>query len=186
MKAIYPDIQNKMWLVMQSSKTAKTISVEEEGIGEELPFTLFGWVNDDLTIICQTSVALLDKKQRFDAIIQAAVIFRKAWGCTSLSFVAEGFCATDPTAIRYDQPLAIQFASGNQTVMECLTVMHVESNSINILTVPYKYGLGRTVSYGKPRMYPQNGDTAYSYPTLLRSTLGLTPELVPEYSDVFY
>lgn len=164
------------------------MSVFDHGIGEEIPFTLFGWVDDKLVMVCQTTdVFSKDKNLRFHAIRQAGIVLRKGWACTALTFMAEGYCAIDTKSIEPQQPLAEQFASGNNAVAECLSFMHVELDDIEIMTVPYKYELGRRVTYGKPKRYPQNGDSAYQFPLLLQKTLTHhDPVDLPNDVEMFY
>lgn len=171
---------------MKSVQVAKTHSVFEFGIGEEVPFTLLGWVDDQLALICQTSEMFDDRTLRFQAIQKAAHVLRRAWGCTSLTFAAEGFCALDSDSFDKTIPLPEQFASGNKSVAECLTFMHVDIDDINIVTVPYKYGLGRSISYGLPRVFPKSDNPAYAFPLVLQKSFDANIEELPDDYKTFY
>lgn len=177
-----------MWLAIQSARAAKSMSVFDHGIGEELPFTMLGWVDDKLVMVCQTTnVFGLDRNLRFHSMRQAAVVLRRAWACTAVTFVAEGYCAINAKSINLTLPLSEQFASGNEAVAECLSFMHVELEDMQIITLPYKYELGRRVTYGKPKKYPQNGDSAYQYPLALqKSLISNEPVDLPEDIETFY
>jgi hypothetical protein len=186
MKGKYPEVENKMWLALQSSKGAKSYAVYDYGIGEEIPFTLLGWVDDCLAMVCQINDPTASKMKRFEAIYQAAIVLRRGWACTSFTFIAEGFCITDRTRADMSTPLAQQFADGNTAVAECLTFMHSDIDYMHILMVPYRYGLGRSVSYADPIKYPDRTDSAYAFPRLLQKSLGFDADDLPEDRETFY
>lgn len=171
---------------MQSSQAAKAVIVKEEGIGEEIPFTLFGWVDDRLAVVCQCTSTIENQVARFMAIRQAAYVLRRAWGCDSFTFIAEGFCVLNEQLVDLKRSLAEQYAEGNENVAECLTYMHVAPDSIQILTTPYKCGLGREVTFGSLRPYPRSDDNAYKFPTLLQLALDNEIEETPEEAKTFY
>ena len=52
----------KMVLVVESLKEYKQTLVDEEGIGEDLTFNLFGWRGDQMVIVAQLSPAHMDDK----------------------------------------------------------------------------------------------------------------------------
>lgn len=173
MEGTYPDPIDKIWLAIQSSQVAKSEAVLEYGIGEELQFNLYGWIDDRLAIICGTDPALqFDRDARFHAILEAAIITRRGWGITAYTFIAEGFCAIDIAGIDRRRPLHEQYLENNN-VAECLCFMHVEKDSVQILTVPFKYELGRKMSYGMPSRYPDDDDPSYIYPRMLQKALDL-------------
>ena len=160
---------------MQSAKDAKSYSVFEYGIGEELPFTLYGWVGEKLAAICQVPNRYSDKMLRFQAVAEVTTVLRRAWGITAVTFMAEGFCSLDDAAVDRSTPLPLQFAGGNDAVVECLTFMHVEFDDMIIFASPYKYGLGRIVSFGKTKKYPRANDSAYAFPSRLQDILQREP-----------
>lgn len=186
MQGRYPETESKVWLAVQSSQAAKSLIVHEEGIGEEIPFTLFGWVNDRLAVVCQCTSTIETPVERFVAIRQSAYVLRRAWGCDSFTFIAEGFCVIDQNKVDLKRPLSEQYAEGNQDVAECLTYMHVDQNSIEIMTTPYKCGLGRQVTFGSLRPYPRSDDNAYKFPTLIQQTLDDKIDETPEEAKTFY
>lgn len=186
MQGRYPDLQSKIWLSVQSAQAAKSVIVKDEGIGEEIPFTLFGWVDDRLAVVCQSTAALETPVERFMSIKQASYVLRRAWGCDSFTFIAEGFCVLDEKKVETRRSLAEQYAEGNQNVAECLTFMHVDPQSIEILTTPYKCGLGRVVTFGSLRPYPRSDDNAYRFPILLQNALEYEIEETPEEAKTFY
>lgn len=173
---------------MQSAKAAKSVSVYEDGIGEEVPFTLFGWRDDSLIATCQTGRVYTDKMLRFHAIAHTTGILRRGWGATACTFLAEGFCVLDEEKIISGVPLPEQFAAGNVAVAECLTFMHVEQDRIIILTLPYKYELGRMVSYGEVRRYAreQYDDNAYAFPLRLQRLINGEIAPAPEDLETYY
>lgn len=186
MQGRYPETESKVWLAVQSSQAAKAVIVQEEGIGEEIPFTLFGWTDDRLVVVCQCTSTIETQMERFIAIRQSAHILRRAWGCDSFTFIAEGFCVLDEELVDLKRSLSEQYAEGNSNVAECLTFMHVDSESIEIMTTPYKCGLGRKVTFGSLRPYPRSDDNAYKFPTLLQHALHNEIEETPEEAKTFY
>lgn len=181
--SIHPDIPDKMFLAWQSTKTAKQEMVFDNGIGEELPFTLFGWTGDTLAIVCQTGNVYTDKQLRFHGIAHTASVIRKGWGCDALTFVAEGYCVVDINNINTKVPLAEQFANGIEAVAECLTFMHVEQDSLTICALPYKYGLGREVYFGLNIKYALNSDNPmFDFPKRLQRAL--LNDILPPPEDV--
>lgn len=183
MEGVYRDPIDKIWLAIQSTQVAKSQAVDEFGIGEELQFNLYGWVDDRLAIICGTDPSMhSDREARFQAILEAAIITRRGWGVTAFTFIAEGFCAINLDDIDRKRPLHEQYLQNN-SVAECLCFMHIEQDEVQILTVPFKYGLGRTVSYGLPIRYTDDEDISFVYPRMIQKALELevmTDDLDPE------
>lgn len=181
----YPTRETKLWLSLQSAKTAKSISVKLDGIGEEIPFTIFGWVDDKLAAVCQTGSVYTDRMLRFHGIAHTASILRRGWGATAYTFIAEGFCVLKQGETT-KEPLAKQFAEGNPAVAECLTFMHVECDSINIFTLPYKYGIGRSVAYGNLHRLEGGDENAYHFPFRLQRLLDQESQELPDDTESYY
>lgn len=186
MDGTYATKETKIWLALQSARVAKSTSVQLDGIGEELPFTLFGWTDDKLAAICQTGSVYTDRMLRFHGIAHTASIFRRGWGATAYTFIAEGFCVLQENETLANVPLAKQFADGNSAVAECLTFMHVESDTINIFTLPYKYALGRQVSYGQLHLLDERDENAFHFPLRLQKYLSQDVAEPPEDLESYY
>lgn len=150
----YPTSMDKIALVAAATRVAKDVAVTEEGIGEDVPFSLMVWRDDALTAICQLDIGLGDEHpgERLIRTVEAAALCRRGFDATAFTFVTEGYCATDPALIDADVPLAVQFV-GNRDVLECLTVTHIEAGDIYLSAFPYSYALGRKVVWGEPLHY---------------------------------
>lgn len=144
----------KMVLVVESLKEYKQTLVDEEGIGEDLTFNLFGWRADKMVVVAQLAPALMeDKITRLRRIIAAATVFRTGFACDSLSFGAEGFCVVGDGEAVDGIPLRDQFAT-NPDVLECITVLQV-GKDVDMTAVPYRYDVGRKVVFGNPARNPE-------------------------------
>jgi len=145
---------NKMVLVVESLKECKQTLVDEEGIGEDLTFNLFGWRGSQMTVVAQLNSALMeDKKSRIKRLLAAATVFRTGFACDALSFGTEGFCVVGDGKSVEGVPLKEQFAT-NKDVRECITVLQV-GKEVDMTAVPYRYDVGRKVIFGNPARNPE-------------------------------
>jgi hypothetical protein len=147
----YPEILDKVALAVESSKIAKSMMVQQEGIGEDLSFSLMAWSDDELVAVAQLSGLLMaDHEERYSLMIQAACILRQGWDATAFTMVAEGYCSTNPNESR-GKDMAQLFASPSHNfVRECLAFTHVEEDDLMFVVVPYKYEPPRRVVYSNP------------------------------------
>lgn len=146
----YPTSDAKLALAVNSAKLAKNANVAEHGIGEEIPHTLLGWRQSRLAVVTQatTDVMRLDPTERLTRIAKAAFVFRRGWGATALTLVAEGFCLAPHAPAGDPTPLPVRFANGDPDVHECLNFIHAEFGGGHIIgAVPFRYGVPRTVTY---------------------------------------
>ena len=141
-------------LASAACQRTKQVLVAEEGIGEEIAFTLMVWRDERLTAICQLDADLLDEHpgERLVRTIEVAAICRRGFDASAFTFVAEGYCASDPKDIDPTAPLSMQFVE-NEKVRECLTITHVEAGNVYLCAVPYTYEIGRTVKWDTPMVY---------------------------------
>jgi hypothetical protein len=185
---LYPTKEMKIALCLQSGMIAKQTAVSELGIGEELTFSLVGWVADRMVAIASLAQEFMDEdpEKRLMRVAMAATIMRKGWGCDSLSFMAEAFCSMDYERTK-GRDLRALFAQPGTPVMECLTVTHVDRSGVTMATQPYKIALGRKVEWLMPVM---NSDPASlrnaKYPQVLSAILHMSIEKVPYDSEIFY
>ena len=149
---VTPD--EKIALAIASAKVAKAVTVKEDGIGEDIPFCLLVWREETLTAIAQLDEALRDEQpgERLIRTVEAAAICRRGFDASAFTFVTEGFCATDPTLVDPDVPLAEQFVA-NQEVRECLTLTHLEAGNVYLAALPYRYDVGRVVLWDDDLRY---------------------------------
>lgn len=138
----------KLALTTAATKVAKTYAVAEEGIGEDIPFTLFVWTDTELAALCQLDPDLNTEHpgERLLRTIETASICRHGFDATAFTFVTEGYCATDPHQVQPNTPLSEQFVTNNH-IKECLTFTHLESGNVYITATPYTYQLGRTLQW---------------------------------------
>lgn len=167
---------------------AKENLVEEEGIGEDLPFTLFGWKDSVLTVVGQLHPPLMreDQTQRLARVYFCASMFRMGWGVDAMTFMAEAYCSDKPDETS-GHPLDSLFASGNKNVSECITFTHVDENEMSLVLVPYKIGLGRKVEW-EPAVHQgeAKGLRDSAYPQLLTECLSLDVHELPPNLEQYY
>lgn len=143
-----------MTLVSMASRMAKQAAVTEDGIGEDIAFSLMVWRDDGLTAVCQLDDELMDEEpdERLRRTVEVAAICRRGFDATAFTFVTEGYCATDPDSVDPDMPLSVQFVS-NRDVSECLTLTHLEAGNTYLAALPYRYEVGRKVTWEAPMRY---------------------------------
>jgi hypothetical protein len=144
----YPEMLDKVALAVESTKVAKSLVVQQEGIGEDLNFSLMAWTDGDLRIVVQLKNEYMkDHEDRYERLVQAACIIRQGWGATAFTMVAEGFCSTNPAESK-GKDLAQLFAAVNvDYVRECLAFTHIEEDDILFVVVPYSYVPPRKVLF---------------------------------------
>lgn len=145
---------DKMAFVVESVSLAKQMVVSEGGIGEDLPITMYGWKNNELTIICQLTNEIMygDKVERFKHLCNGASIMHKGWGVDEFTLVAEGYCSSSPVDTR---SVSLEEAyPTNDKINECITFSHVNDGGIFIITKPYKLMWPRRVEYLDTMYYP--------------------------------
>lgn len=175
----YPTPEGKIYLAIESAKVAKRITVAEDGIGEDLTFNLLAWRRGSLSAICQLDGALMVEppESRLGRTVEAALLCRTGYGATAFTFVAEGYCADDPTQIDSSIPLNQQFLT-NQHIRECLTITHLEAGETTMIALPYSYGVPRRVEFGTPMRYPKRR-TQNRFLLSLHDILGSSVPLPP-------
>lgn len=184
----YPDMEGKIALCLKSSMIAKEMAVSEMGVGEDLTFSLFGWQRENMKAIATLSQELMaeEPEKRLERVAVAATVLRKGWGCDSLSFVAEAFCSTDAEVTR-GKDLRAMFTKAGSPVYECLTVTHVDRNSVMLVTQPYRVGLGRKVEWLDTLVNDDaKGLRDAKYPAILGAILHMDAEPFAGASDAFY
>lgn len=170
----YLDPFSKIALTLTASQIAKNLIVKSEGIGEDLAFNFFAW-RDNKPFLC----AQLENKhmkeshqKRFARCYELMKILRLRLGVQSLTFIAEGYVANEPQ----NKELSLAFLEPNSGVRECLTVIHCDENratsvpDVFLFSMPYKYGIGKSVNWGHLMEFSQNAVSTikrYSYPAML-------------------
>lgn len=178
----YDDCLSKIALVMTAAQLAKSNTVKEVGIGEDLSMNFFGWVNSRLIIVCQMKKELmaLSPDRRLHVAAELCSVLRRYWGVDSIAMVAEGYCSSDQSKTKGIE-LATAFLDPKIDVRECITVSHagVEPDGrapsyVSMAAIPYSYGLNRTVEWSEMLVYPNGPDAQLRnglYPRMLQSVL---------------
>lgn len=182
---IYPSILDKMALAVESAKTAKEITIQVEGFGEDLNFNLFGWSRNQLRVVAQLrSEFMSDREDRLERIVRAACIIRQGWFADAFTFIAEGYCSSDSDATD-GRNMAEVFCEVDSPVRECLSFTHIEREDGLFVAVPYSYVPPRRVDFGEPLRF--RGKSAFRdlrYPDCLARALGLEIEAGAEDLDI--
>ncbi len=145
----YGDDAKKMALLTTSYRHTKMKRVQEAGVGEDLPFTFFGWKYNDLAVMVQMDYEIMNLSlyDRFDKSVKICHALRQYWGITELTMVAEGFLSYDPIATS-GKSLRDAFIK-NENVSECITLSHAftidESPKITVVAMPYSYDKKKVV-----------------------------------------
>ena len=164
----------KIGLACESSKVAKSFTTREEGIGEDLSYNLIAWHGTLVTAIAQLNYNLIEVEDRLVRVVEAVKAMRLGYCADAVTFVAEGYCAIDPSEVNLSVPLRHQFVS-NKSVRECLTVTHVETDSVKVLAIPYTYEVGRKVRFDDPLMYPE-GQATSEFVGSIQDVLTMEPD----------
>ena len=144
----YPTAKDKLALLIESTCIAKSLLVQEKGIGEDLPSTLVGWDEDSFLILIQAGEQVKNRSRdrRLESLYRCAMHVRDGWYPDTFTFINEGYCQVDGTTPE-TRPLPEAFVD-NPTVSECLTFIHVTATTTVVVALPYRQLLGRVVDYG--------------------------------------
>jgi hypothetical protein len=148
----YKEEMEKIALAIQSVQMAKSLLVECEGIGQDLPATLMCWHDHKISAMVQAGpdVANQTPARKLSDLSTIALIAKTGWRASAMTLVVEGYCkmTDDSTETR---PLDEAFVD-NPSVSECLTFIHVENEDPLIVVSPYSVGLGRVTSFHPPKL----------------------------------
>lgn len=185
----YETPHEKIWLSLRSAMVAKSFSVKEHGIGEDLSINILGWRNNKLVVISQlqSSLMKIDPNERLRRVADCAVVLRKGWGVDAFTMMAEGYMSSNPELTR-GRSLAVAYAELGSPVSECLTFTHIEEDTLMLVTLPYQQTWGRKVDYGKTYIHENTTclrDSAY--PMMFGDVLEATePSEIPTDSEEFF
>lgn len=145
----------KLAMVLATAVQVKSDGVKEHGIGEDLNQCLYGWRRDRLAVVTQMTDAMQRRPHhdRFIATSEAAAILRQGWAIDALTMVAEGFVSDAPSETD-GANLATEFANGNPSVKEAITVTHVVGDEVSFVTKSYKYAVPKTVVWDEENFIP--------------------------------
>jgi len=189
---VYPDVYSKLALALVSAQVAKQSLVSEFGVGEDLPFTFFGWREGNLVAIMAFSQELmgLSITDRFPTVQKVGEVLRRLYWVDGITFVAEGFQSLDLGSTK-GKRLAAEFANNNRNVHECVTVSHVVINGKNqpdstLVSIPYDYVVGRDLVWGESIAYSKGvGRVLLDSPVIALLALCLKMDVVDVVLDEF-
>ena len=181
---IYETDLDKLALTVESTKVAKQISVDEQGIGEDLNINIFAWRENELIAIVQLkNTHKTSPAKRLEKIMAGSCILRKGWGVDEFTFVAEGYCSLKPSETK-GKDLRALFAEQNSPVKECISFTHIKEDDHSFVSVPYTVTVGRIVDWDTPLAY--DGSEVMrdlTYPAALKTALRLEYDSHPEVTD---
>lgn len=103
---------------------------------------------------------------------------RTGWSADGLALLFEAFVGVGPA--RDGENLAVEFANGNEHVHECLLVIAADDQDDAIVcALPYRYGLGRTITWGDPLSEAAVPATAGPYLLMLSRVMEATKVPMP-------
>lgn len=169
-----------MALAATSAQLAKSMCVTEFGVGEDLTFNFMGWVDSELSIICQLKREFmnLDHSDRLTKCGALCIALRRYWGVTDITMIAEGYCSLDAEKTQ-GLDLAKAYIDKAMGIEECLTVTHAHEDSssrvgVDLVAVPYVYEVGRNIKWLEMLTYPNNAEKILrnsSFPKMLVKAL---------------
>ena len=162
---------DKIGLALMSAVEAKSDSVKEFGIGEDLAINLFCWRENKLRVMLQLrhEVQNLNHMDRFNAVMSALSITRRGWGVDAISLVSEGYVSTDPDATA-GLNLKDEFINPKSNIQECITVAHLEDGHVTFVVKPYRYNVPRLVVWDEEWYHPGSSmvrDQDGMYPNMM-------------------
>jgi hypothetical protein len=158
----YETAIDKIWLALSSFQAAKEQVTKEFGVGENLMLNLYGWSKDRLVVICGVMHSpSRTHEETLDLAFETARQMRRGWGVDAFTLMNEGFCVL-PGQDEEFFDLPSEFAKGSDGVAECLAAIHVQPDYAKAVASPFRYGLGRSIGFGKPIFYEPNPDGWHS------------------------
>jgi hypothetical protein len=180
----YDNIFSKIALAVTSAQVAKSMSVTEHGVGEDLSFNFFVWNGGHLSAVAQLQreYMRIPPSDRLKQCGYICAAFRKFWGATDITMVAEGFCSFDKEKTQ-DLDLAKIFADNSVSgVHECISVSHASVIGgvprVDLVAVPYVYQEGRRVEWLEMLIHPDGAQKVireYTYPKMLMTVMEEEP-----------
>lgn len=170
----------KLAMALATAVESKNDAVSSFGIGEDLNQCLYGWKGDELVVVARMTMAMKGKaaEDRFFAVAGATSILRQGWGVDAVTMVAEGYVSDDPEGTEGFN-LSQEFARGNKSVKEAITIVHVKNDEVSFVTKAYSYEVpkrvvweeevfvpGRQRIVGKDGMYPMMFSKALELPLM--------------------
>ena len=181
MDSVYDNDFSKIALAATAAQMAKSTGVKELGIGEDLAMNFFAWGPSELVAVCQadSKIMSLTPEERLSKCARLCALLRRYWWATSITMVAEGFCASDRKLTK-NMELSKAFLDPQKNVMECLTISHatfergMDEPALSMVAIPYECKLGRNVLWHEMIVYPEGPNDHlrnFKYPQMLCTAL---------------
>lgn len=151
-----PERITRINYTLDVAKINKADVVDEFGIGENLSPTLFGWVGEELKMVCAIA-PIVPKKRRFESMFMAIVAMRRGCDADAVTVISDAYFSDTGT----EEPIEQRFANGDQSVTEALLVISTEDDTVMRIQ-PYQVQLGRKVSYGTPSIRAVSETVGYA------------------------
>ncbi len=189
--ALYRHRLDKIAISLMSAQKAKADCIEEYGIGEDMPMSIFCWKEDRIELVLSLAEppGRKDALRRFKKVSDGLCIVKKGWGVDAFTMVAEGWVSTNPEATA-GRELVEVYVEKDSPVSECLALTHVENDEVTFLAIPYKQKWGRKVEWGDELYFP--GETRVRgqdamYPNLFFKVLSeVQYDEPPEDEETYY
>lgn len=151
-----PERITRINYTLDVAKINKASMIEEFGIGEDLAPTLFGWLGEELKMVCAIA-PVVPKKRRFESMFMAIVAMRRGCDADAVTIISDAYFSDFGSEVSIEQ----RFADGDQSVTEALLVISTEEDTVMRIQ-PYRVGLGRKVSYGEPSLRSVDPEVGYA------------------------
>ena len=189
--ALYRHRLDKIAISLMSAQKAKADCIEEYGIGEDMPMSIFCWKEDRIELVLSLAEppGRKDALRRFKKVSDGLCIVKKGWGVDAFTMVAEGWVSTNPEATA-GRELVEVYVEKDSPVSECLALTHVENDEVTFLAIPYHQKWGRKVEWDDELYFP--GETRVRgqdamYPNLFFKVLNeVQYDEPPEDEETYY
>lgn len=135
-------------IALENGMRAKEQLTKDEGVGSDLIPSVYGF-DDKGQPIGYAALIEGDNEAGSRQLVEAALVMRRAWGCSVVAFLVEGYTSSpsdDPRSLVERYPT-------DDDVNECLTIHAASSEGDSIHAVqPYTVTVPRRVVWHEPLM----------------------------------
>lgn len=126
---------------------AKESLVSEEGIGSDIAPCVIGFDRNSECLgwaqMIESATNRLDQYQRLALV---AGMMRSGWHADGVALIVEGYMIIGDS--EGEESLARLFASGDQNVHECISIVYGNSSGeVRAISIPYKQEIGRKITW---------------------------------------
>lgn len=154
---------------------AKQSIVKRDGIGAEIsPFVVATNIDGEMIGFAQLARPPKSAPDRYKKMAAAAYLMRTSWHAAMIGVILEGYYSkrsVDDNPIEPDQ-MAVKFASGDQSVTECLSMLFHDQNDIPYaMTLPYRIDVGRVVKWSDDPIYVKGTQASGALASMLKTVM---------------